>query len=276
MTRPAGTAPVEPDTRTRDGDAARGAATAGSDTARGSDTVRGGMGSGVGTAPGEAGGVGRPGGLGGLDGETAAGRDSAPGRAGSPGPAVTRDQADAHGDRTGTHGEPGGTRGREAHDGSGALGASEAGAGAGAGGHGSGLLPRDECDKLSSNSSTPSPGSWTGRGTPRRRSRPCTGGGGRSPHRGRDPAAPYASAGPGSPRTASTRALPRRAPTPSNSDWPCGTTASWLTGCCVSDAGTAPITSDVPDHIRRTAPYGSVMRSCREPIRHRHQPQRLA
>ncbi|CAM5525902.1 hypothetical protein SALBM311S_07169 [Streptomyces alboniger] len=144
-----GTAPVEPDTRTRDGDAARGAATAGSDTARGSDTVRGGMGSGVGTAPGEAGGVGRPGGLGGLDGETAAGRDSAPGRAGSPGPAVTRDQADAHGDRTGTHGEPGGTRGREAHDGSGALGASEAGAGAGAGGHGSGLLPRDECDKLS-------------------------------------------------------------------------------------------------------------------------------
>ncbi|WP_405612837.1 hypothetical protein [Streptomyces sp. NBC_00076] len=138
-----GTSPVEPDTRTREADAARGATTADRDTARGSDTARGGMGSGADTAPGEAGGVGGPGGFG---GETAAGRDSSPGRAGSPGPAVTRDQADAaHGDRTGTRGEPDGIRGREAHDGSGALGASDAGAG----GHGSRLLPRDECDKLS-------------------------------------------------------------------------------------------------------------------------------
>ncbi|MEV2214717.1 hypothetical protein AB0H86_25230 [Streptomyces sp. NPDC050997] len=79
--------------------------------------------------------MGRPGALG---GDTAAGRDSAPGRAGSPGPEATRDRAD-------TYGEPGGTRGRAARDGSGAVGATDAGAD----GHGSRLLPRDECDKLS-------------------------------------------------------------------------------------------------------------------------------
>ena len=122
------TASVQPDTRTRDGDTAHGTTTADSGTVRGGDTARGGMGSGAGTAPGEAGGAGRPAGLG---GETTAGRD------GAPGPAVTRDRAGAHGDRIGTHGEPGGVRGREAHDGS------------GAGGHGSSLLPPDECDKLS-------------------------------------------------------------------------------------------------------------------------------
>ena len=121
-------APGEPGTRTRDGDAARGA------TMADSDTARGGTGSGTDTAPRETGGAGRPGALG---GETAAGRDSAPGRAGRARSAVPRGQAD-------TYGEPTGIRGRAAHDGSGAVGASDAGAD----GHGSRLLPGDERDKL--------------------------------------------------------------------------------------------------------------------------------